>query len=63
MTELKPTYENLTGKNHRQVRSACCGSRVQVVYSQSYPNPQLVYSCNQCSRVEVVRESEELKEK
>lgn len=56
---LQPTLANIV-TNRRDVRSHCCNSGVQIVYEKwdSIGGHQLVYSCNTCCNLYVVREDE-----
>jgi hypothetical protein len=58
---LLPTFANLNGKNDRAVRSRCCDARVQLRLrtSDTTAGTQLVYGCNACSKLYVVRENDE----
>jgi hypothetical protein len=56
-----PTFANLSSKQDRAVRSTCCNARVQVAYKRidTTAGEQLVYSCNQCCKLYVVRQRDE----
>lgn len=58
---LLPTFANLTSKRDRAVRSLCCNLRVQVAYRSmnTTVGEQLVYQCNGCTKLYVVRECDE----
>jgi hypothetical protein len=53
-----PTFARLTGPNDRQVRSLCCHARTQTRFqtTDTTAGAQLVYACNQCGKLYVVRE-------
>lgn len=57
----KPTYENINDTKNRAVRSDCCGARVQNRYEtmDTTAGHQIVYGCNACSNLYVVREHDE----
>lgn len=59
---MEPTFANLTSNKDRDVRSTCCNSRVQVVYRTitTTAGEQLVYACNRCCKIYVLRERDEV---